>query len=755
MPYTVAVRHLCEFTAKAGDLDLRFTPSPTALEGIAGHAAVAAARAAGYERELALEGRYEDLLVRGRADGFDAARNRLEEIKTHRGDLARQQPANHRALHWAQAKVYGSLLCEARDLERLTLALVYFDVGSAKETVLEQELDRATLRAFFDDQCARFLAWARQELAHRADRDERLAALAFPHAGFRPGQRALAEAAYRAAAQGRCLLAQAPTGIGKTVGTLYPVLKACPGQKIDKVYFLAAKTPGRQLALDALQVIGGDRPPVRVLELTARDKACEHPDKACHGDSCPLARGFYDRLPAARAAALADVTMDRATLRETALAHAVCPYYLAQELARWADVVVGDYNYVFDTGAMLHAFAQEGGWRVALLVDEAHNLVERGRQMYSAELDPVAMRAARAEASAPVRRALDRLRRAWTDLQPPSGGDYAVLDEIPGAWLAALQKVSAALSDHLNEAPHEPPGPVQQFHFDVLALLRLAEAFGDHSVIDVTVRPGRGGPDLVPCIRNLIPAPFLAPRFEAVHAAVLFSATLGPSAFYRDTLGLPSDAVWIDVESPFDAGQLAVRLVRSISTRWADRDRSLQPIADLIARRYAAEPGNWLAFFSSFDYLRRVAALVRERHPGLPVIEQAPSMPEADRRAFLDRFVPGGRTLGFAVLGGSFGEGIDLPGDRLVGAFIATLGLPQVNPVNEEMRRRMARAFGAGYDYTYLYPGLRKVVQAAGRVIRTREDRGTVVLIDDRFGRPEVRALLPSWWRVEDERELA
>jgi DNA excision repair protein ERCC-2 len=754
MPYTVAVRALCDFTAKAGDLDLRFTPSPTAQEGIAGHATVTAGRGPGYEREVTLEGLYEDLVVRGRADGFDAASNRLEEIKTHRGDLARQ-PANHRALHWAQAKVYGSLLCEARGLERLTLALVYFDVATAKETLLEQDLDRATLRAFFEDQCSRFLAWARQEVAHRADRDERLAALAFPHAGFRPGQRDLAEAAYRAAAQGRCLMAQAPTGIGKTVGTLFPVLKACPAQKIDKVFFLAAKTPGRQLALDALQVICGDTPAVRVLELVARDKACEHPDKACHGESCPLARGFYDRLPAARADAIARPTMDKATLRDVALQHSVCPYYLSQELARWADVVVGDYNYVFDANAMLHAFAQEGGWRVALLVDEAHNLVERGRQMYSAELDPAALRAARADASAPVRRALDKLRRAWTELEPPPGGEYAVLDEIPGGWLAALQKASAAISDHLNEAPHEPPGAVQQFHFDALAMLRLAEAFGDHSVIDVTVRPGKRGADVVPCIRNLIPAPFLAPRFEAAHAAVLFSATLGPSAFYRDTLGLPADAVWIDVESPFDAGQLAVRLVRSISTRWADRDRSLQPIADLIARHYAAKPGNWLAFFSSFDYLRRVAALLRERHPDLPVFEQSPAMPEADRRAFLDRFVPGGRTIGFAVLGGSFGEGIDLPGDRLVGAFIATLGLPQVNPVNEEMRRRMARAFGAGYDYTYLYPGLRKVVQAAGRVIRTREDRGTVVLIDDRFGRPEVRALLPTWWHVQDDRAPA
>jgi DNA excision repair protein ERCC-2 len=440
--------------------------------------------------------------------------------------------------------------------------------------------------------------------------------------------------------------------------------------------------------------------------------------------------------------------MDAGALREVARAHQVCPYYLSQELARWADVVVGDYNYVFDASALLHAFAQDNGWRTVVLVDEAHNLVERGRQMYSAELDLGALRAARSAAPAPVRRALDRLRRAWSELAPDGAPDYAVHEEIPGGWLSAAQKASAAISDHMNQAPHEPPGALQQFQFDLLALLRLAEAFGDHSVFDVTLRPGRRGPEALPCIRNLIPAPFLRGRFEAAHACVLFSATLGPAAFYCDTLGLPENAVWVEVASPFRAEQLDVRLVRSISTRWADRDRSLAPIAELIARQYRAQPGNYLAFFSSFDYLRRVAALLAERHPDLPLFEQSPAMPEAERRAFVERFAPGGRGIGFAVLGGSFGEGIDLPGDRLVGAFIATLGLPQVNPVNEEMRRRMGRAFGAGYDYTYLYPGLRKVVQAAGRVIRTREDRGTVVLIDDRFARPEVRALLPSWWQV-------
>jgi Rad3-related DNA helicase len=249
-------------------------------------------------------------------------------------------------------------------------------------------------------------------------------------------------------------------------------------------------------------------------------------------------------------------------------------------------------------------------------------------------------------------------------------------------------------------------------------------------------------------IQNLIPAPFLKPRFGVARSATLFSATLSPPHYYMDMLGLPETTAWIDVESPFHADQLKVQVVRSISTRYPDRQRSAAPIARLIAEQYAAKPGNYLAFFSSFDYLDLVASEFQRAHPEVPAWLQSRGMDEAARTAFLERFQPAGAGVGFAVLGGSFGEGIDLRGDRLVGAFVATLGLPQVNPRNEQLKACLEGAFGAGYDYTYLYPGMQKVVQAAGRVIRTQEDEGIVYLIDDRFARPAVRELLPAWWRI-------
>ncbi|MCO7514229.1 ATP-dependent DNA helicase [Pseudomonas guariconensis] len=750
MTYTVAVRALCEFSAKVGDLDLRFTPSPTAQEGIAGHRRVAARRGEGYEAEIALEGHYSGLRVRGRADGYDPELNRLEEIKTHRGDLGRQ-PANHRQLHWAQAKVYAWLLCQARQLEAIEVALVYLDVDSDRQTLISEQHRAAELQRFFEAQCQAFLAWAQAQSRRIAERDQGLQALGFPYPQFRQGQRQLAETLYKAVSTGRCLMAQASTGIGKTLGTLFPLLKAMVPQQLDKLYFLTAKTPGRALALDALKQItrATPQPALRTLELIARDKACEHPGSACHGESCPLARGFYDRLPAAREAASQQPLLDRAGLREVALAHQVCPYYLGQEMARWVDVLVADYNYYFDAHALLHALAQANQWRVAVLVDEAHNLVERGRGMYSASLDQGQLQALRQGKPAGLGSALDRLNRQWNALYKAQRAPYQAVEQLPEAFVRSLQHCIGLIQERLEQAPTEVDPALLQFFFQVLQFTRVAELFDEHFIFDISLRNGPRKRRLATlCLRNVVPARLLGPRMRAARSVALFSATLGPRHFYADLLGMPPDTAWLEVAAPFRAEQLEVRIVSQVSTRYRERQASLAPIVELIAGQYRRMPGNYLAFFSSFEYLGQVAGLLAERYPDIPRWEQAPGMDEGAREAFLARFVADGQGIGFAVLGGAFGEGVDLPGTRLVGAFVATLGLPQVNPVNEQFKLRLGRQFGAGFDYAYLYPGVRKVIQAAGRVIRGDQDRGVLLLIDERFAEPRVQQMFPGWWQA-------
>lgn len=758
--YAVAVRELCEFTAKRGDLDRRFTPSATALEGMMGQSTVTQRRGQDYETEIALETTCGPLRVRGRADGYDPRRRCLEEIKTIRGhpdDI----PQNRRQLHWAQLQTYGALFCRARNLPEITLALVYFDVASQSEVELRQVFGVDELETVLAQRCEAFLAWARQEARHRDARDAALKNLAFPAGSFRAGQRDLAEAVYRTAANGRCLLAQAPTGIGKTVGTLFPVLRAMPLHGIDKVAYLTCKGTGRLTAMEALGDLraGTAGQCLRVLTMVPKDEGCEHPDKACHADACPLASGFYDRLPAARQEAVALGWMDAASQRRVALRHGICPYYLGQELVRWADVLVGDVNHLFDSKGLLWGLSQALDWTLAVLVDEAHNLVERARRMYSAELRISRIRAAAQTAPGAVRGALDALVQASEDLVVDTAAPYAVLDAVPDTFVQALQTAAGALSEHFNQHPLNV-GVLLDFQFDLQWFLRLVEALSDHSLFDVQTflgtrsgievegTQGQGGSDAALCVRNVAPACFLRRRFEALHSVTLFSATLSPPDYAIQLLGLPERTAWIDVPPAFHAEHLTVRVAEGISTRFAHRDRSLQQLLDVIGRQFDQHPGNYLAFFSSFDYLEKAASMFAAVRPDIPQWRQERRMNAGARADFLGQFRPQGQGIGFAVLGGVFAEGVDLPGSLLIGAFIATLGLPPVSVTQDHIQARLDKLFGAGHGYADLVPAMQRVVQAAGRVLRTPEDRGWLWLLDDRYRRAEVIELLPPWWQL-------
>jgi len=758
--YTVAVRELCGFTVKRGDLDRRFTPVATALEGLAGQSTVAQRRGPDYETEIALETTVGALRVRGRADGYDPPRGCLEEIKTIRGhpdDI----PENRRRLHWAQLQTYGALFCRSRSLSEITLALVYFDVAGQSETELRQVFGAEELDQILAQRCTDFLAWARQEASHRTARDTALVDLPFPEDAFRVGQRQLAEAVYRAAARRRRLLAQAPTGIGKTVGTLFPMLRAVPLQGIDKLAYLTCKGTGRVTALEALGKLrsGVAGRALRVLTLVPKDEGCEHPDKACHGDACPLARGFYDRLPAAREEAVALGWLDADDQRQVALRHGICPYYLGHELVRWADVMVGDVSHLFDAGGLLWGLSQALDWKLAVLIDEAHNLVERARHMYTAELRIGQIRAAAQIAPGSVKTGLDALAAAAEDVVADTAAPYEVLANVPDAFVKALLTATGALSEHFNQHPLSV-GSLLNFHFELRWFQKLVEALSDHSLFDVQTFLGAGidldagdaaaqeARDAALCVRNVAPACFLRPRLQALHSITLFSATLSPPDYAIRLLGLPEDTGWIDVPPAFPAEHLSVRVAHEISTRYAHRDRSLQRLVAVIARQFDEHPGNYLAFFSSFAYLKSAAALLAERRPDIPQWRQEPRMASEARAAFLARFRPDGQGVGFAVLGGIFAEGVDLPGSLLIGAFIATLGLPPVSVTQDHIQARLDTLFGAGHGYADLVPAMQRVVQAAGRVLRTPEDRGWLWLLDDRYGKAEVVELLPPWWQL-------
>lgn len=759
--YTVSVRALCEFTAKRGDLDRRFTPSATAVEGLKGQGLVASRRGQDYETEITLQGDVGPLHLRGRADGYDPRHRCLEEVKTIRGrpdDI----PENRRQLHWAQLQTYGALFCRSRQLPEVMLALVYFDVASQTETELKQLCGADELEEALHQRCALFTAWAQQEALHRSARDRALHQLPFPSLPFRQGQRELAEAVYRATVHGRCLLAQAPTGIGKTLGTLFPSLRAMPWQGIDKLAYLTCKGTGRVTALEALGALRSqtEGQALRVVLMVAKEQACVHPDKACHGDACPLARGFFDRLPAARQDAVSRGWLDAEVQRDVALRHNVCPYYLGQELVRWADVLVGDVHHLLDPQGQLWGLLQAMDWRLAVLIDEAHNLVERARAMYSAPLSLRAVRAASQVAPDSVRMALDGLLQASEAVINEAAAPYAVLDAAPDDWLQALHLAAGALAEHFHQQPLAV-GALLEFHFELQRYLRLVDALSDHSLFDVqqllgvasaadALLPpaGQQPVDGVLCVRNVAPACFLRQRFKALNSVTLFSATLSPPDYAQKLLGLPDNTAWIDVPPAFAPEHLTVQIARGLSTRHADRSASLLPLVKLVAGQFDAHPGNYLAFFSSFAYLDQVADQMASERPDIPQWRQDRRMGAAAREDFLARFKPQGQGVAFAVLGGVFAEGVDLPGSQLIGAFIATLALAPVSVTQDHIRARLDKLFGAGQDYADLIPAMQRVVQAAGRVIRTPEDRGWLWLLDERYLRRDIQRLLPAWWAL-------
>lgn len=749
----VSVKTLAEFAAKSGSLDRRFTPSPTAQEGIAGHQEVVLRRPPHYQKEMSLTIQYEGLLIRGRADGYDSEARCLEEIKTFYGDFEKL-PDNHRQLHWAQARLYGWMYCRQHQRNGITLALIYFDLHNQREYRVEEHFTLPELVAYGEDLAEVYWQWQQQINARQQQLSQWIDELAFPYGSFRSAQRQMAESVYKAAATGRVLLAEAPTGTGKTLASIFPAIKAFNKTPVDKIFYLTAKTTGKQLALENLQLIASDGidTPLRVLELTAQEKICLEPDKRCTGDSCPFARNFYDKLQQARQAAYTTPLLTRQTLTQLAHTHEICPYYLGMEMSRWVDILVADFNYYFDTSALLHGLTRELNWHPYLLVDECHNLVERARQMYSAELDRSVLLAAKRLAPKPIKTSLERVNRLWlATIKTLDFSETALtlLNASPEKLNLALTGFTNDYIDFLQRHPDHPVQhtAVQEFFFAALNYLEKLELVDEDYCIDMQ-RPQPKQEVLT--LRNLIPARPLAARLAQAHSACFFSATLRPAYFYQQMLGLPDDTVYLQVPSPFASQQLQVKVARHISTRYRDRSTAIGPLCDIIEQQVTAATGNYLAFFSSYEFLQQIERELQQRlsSANVTVITQSRRMSEQDREAFIERFTHEQNLLGLAVLGGAFSEGVDLPGDALKGAFIATLGLPQINPVTEHLRQRLQQVFQQGYHFAYLYPGIQKVVQAAGRVIRTQEDTGYLWLLDDRFAQHEVRQLLPEWWEI-------
>ena len=752
---TVSVRSLVEHLLRSGDLHFDLFGSAGAADGIRAHQQIQRSRPKGYQAEVAvqLEVEHTDLklCVTGRIDGVlvEQGRTVIEEIKTTRRSLEdlTQTP---NPLHWGQAQCYAYMWAVRENIPSVAVRLTYMNMDDGKIHHTEREWETAALGYFFNDLVSRYATW----IAGRVDwvrlRDRSIKNLAFPYDDYRDGQRDMAVAVYRTIREKGCLLVQAATGIGKTIGALFPAVKALGDGLADKVVFLTARGTGRLAAESALVSLRAEGLALKSVTLTAKDKICFHSQGICSPDDCQWAKGYYDRIDGALADALDHDDLTRDRIEGIAGRYGVCPFEFSLELVSWADCVICDYNYAFSPGVMLQRLFGEDDGRHAVLVDEAHNLVDRSREMFSAQLDKdafLAMRRLLKGRLTGIHGALGRINTWMAALRRrcAKAGRDLVEDELPAVlvdrlrtflhtterWLALNQQ--ASFRDDLLG-----------LFFEALRFVRVAEMFDKrYAVIYRSCTAG-----LRVKLFCVDPSHQLQAAWKRCRSAVLFSATLTPGGYFQSVLGCGDQATMLNLQSPFPSSNLAVFVADQIATLYRRRRDTCRAVTLSIAGLVRQRPGHYLLFFPSYEYMQLIYALFRDECAGLATVVQTPEMDEEARMAFLSKFNNAvDRTLvGFVVMGGIFGEAIDLKGERLIGAVIVGVGLPGISLEREIIRDYYHRTCSGGFEFAYQYPGINRVLQAAGRVIRTENDQGALLLIDRRYSQTRYRRLLPPNW---------
>ena len=755
----VRVRQLVEFALRRGDLGgtRDFVGSDRALAGIRGHQRLQRSRPAGYQKEIRLAHDIVEesfvLRVQGRIDGLILSESGvlIEEIKTTQG----RWNGDADPLHWAQAKIYGFIYAHDHACKRIALRLAYLDLETDKVSEFLERFSFGELSAFFEAAIGVYLDWVRDQQRWLSIRDQSIRQLAFPFERYRPGQRKIAVAVYRAIAAQRRLFIEAPTGIGKTISVIFPALKAMAEGKFERLFYLTARTTARAIAEKAFSDLrkGGLR--ARTLTLTAKEKICLREGQPCDPALCPLARGYYDRRQPAMRAALALEEITRTSVEQVAERHQVCPFELSLDVSMWVDAVICDYNYVFDPKVYLRRhFGDENGAAV-LLVDEAHNLVDRARAMFSAEIttsELLEVRKSLEHAAPACGKALRKLgaairkigRAAPTDdstatleaasdldlfnpavpalandsprmsiEDPRTGGGVLSMIDFPPALLPPLQEAVRQAEKWLlrNEAAEFRPD-VLALYFHLSFFLRTADRYDE--CYRTLLLPGRDTRLKLFC---LDPSLLLNETLTRCQAAVLFSATLNPVNYYRDLLGGSAEDPLLQLPSPFPPEHLAVLVQDRIRTQFKSRQTTLNEVAEAIGALVRERRGNYMVYLPSYHYLEIVREQFERLCPNIAVLVQRPGMTDSERESFLEAFAADNSAtqVGFAVMGGVFGEGVDLVGDRLIGAVVVGVGLPQICDERDLMRDYFQMKAGAGFDYAYTFPGINRVLQATGR----------------------------------------
>ncbi|ENI7312762.1 ATP-dependent DNA helicase [Listeria monocytogenes] len=751
----ISVRRLVEFVLRSGSIDNRMTSSNRALEGTKIHQLLQKEAGEEYVAEVRLKlERIMDGIafsLDGRADGI-VNEQMIDEIKTTETPME-EITEDFRPLHWAQLICYGFMLAEKSDLAEVTLQLTYYQVSDKEVKQFQRIMSREDMGAFVDNLLSKYAIWAKASVAWEMKRNKTIQELTFPYDNYRSGQRELAIAVYRTVASEESLFCEAPTGIGKTMSTLFPGVKAMGEGKTDKLFYFTAKTITRQVAEDAIDEMRRKGLAARSVTITAKDKICFLDERKCEPDHCQFARGYYDRLNEALFDMLqTEEAITRPIVESYARKYTLCPFELSLDVALFCDVIVCDYNYLFDPVIYLKRFFAEGPGKYTFLVDEVHNLVDRARSMYSATLKKsLVMQVKRGLDSKKNKRLLNAinamnkemiaLNKNLKDLEKTI---YVQKEELSD-WNAAVLKFTFVAKEWLpKNVQSESQADVLELYFESLRYVVIADFYDERYVTQVTRSHGNIE------IKQLCldPAFLLSEKLKLGSSSVLFSATLRPIDYYTNVLGGQEDTSRMIFSSPFKQKNMHLLVADYVSTKYQMRENSMEAVVDALYALASGKKGNYLFFFPSFLYLQKVYNLFKEKYPDIRLQKQDTAMDEEQREHFLESFQAGNEEslVGFCVLGGVFSEGIDLRGERLVGAAVVGVGLAQLNHESDLIKDYYNETIGQGFDYAYQIPGMNKVLQAVGRVVRGESDRGVVLLIEERFSTNRYRALFPAHW---------
>ncbi len=746
----ISVRTLVEFVYSSGSIDSRFRPQSTLVDGTRAHQKIQKTYKDGDQKEvyLSVEIPFDGMnfVIDGRCDGllFEDGEVTIDEIKSFSQALEQLEGKGY-PVHWAQAKVYAYIYAREHQLQDIFVQLTYVHTESDQKKYYKRKFTLSQLEGFINEVIKTYAPYARLQLEHIANRNASAKELAFPFPSYRNGQRQLAGAVYKTMTDRKNLFAKAPTGIGKTISTLFPSVKAIGEGEITRIFYLTAKTITRTTAEEALDRMRACGLCLKSVTITAKDKVCFKDETNCQKEYCEFANGYYDRINGAVLDILANEQgLTREVIERYALKHKVCPFEYSLDLAYAVDAVICDYNYIFDPQVSLKRLFEEQKKSTVLLVDEAHNLVDRGREMFSASISKDVFLQLKKEykgINKPVYEAAGKVNSWFISLKKehPNKNEF-VIETLDEGLIELLHEFIETAEPLLKTGPH---ANLLDSYFTVQSFLKIAELLDDHFVMYGEKHKN----DFTLKLFCIDPSQLLKQMGKSFRSKVFFSATLSPMTYYRDVVGGNEDDFAIMIPSPFSKEQTDVYL-KPLSTRYRDRENTKGEIVAAIRTFIKNNPGNWLIFFPSYQYLLTVYELFKQQDSETNTLVQSQGMTEPDREVFLKEFQPDSTDtlLGFAVLGGIFSEGIDLKGDRLNGVMVVGVGLPQICFERDLIKDHFNKNDKNGYNYAYIYPGMNKVLQAGGRLIRSETDRGTIVLIDDRFLKQPYHALLPEEW---------